>query len=75
MTLAQNSQPISIGLPDHTQLPESDGTFVKNFQEHPQSIVLTESMQRITCIDIKPVGVLWRQCEVYLFAVPTAIAG
>ncbi|MGF1498092.1 MAG: Uma2 family endonuclease [Elainellaceae cyanobacterium] len=30
--------------PDHTQLPESDGTFVKNFQEHPQSILLTESI-------------------------------
>jgi Uma2 family endonuclease len=30
--------------PDHTQLPESDGTFVKNFQEHPQSILLTDSM-------------------------------
>jgi Uma2 family endonuclease len=29
---------------DHTQLPESDGTFVKNFQEHPQSIVLTSSI-------------------------------
>jgi hypothetical protein len=25
--------------PDHTQLPESDGTFVKNFQEHPQTII------------------------------------
>jgi Uma2 family endonuclease len=31
-------------LPDHTQLPDSDGTFVKNFQEHPQSILLTESI-------------------------------
>lgn len=31
-------------LPDHTQLPESDGTFVKNFQELPQSILLTESI-------------------------------
>ena len=30
--------------PDHTQLPESDGTFVENFQEHPQSIILTESI-------------------------------
>ena len=30
--------------PDHTQLPESDGTFVKNFQEHPQSIILTDSL-------------------------------
>lgn len=31
-------------LPDHTQLPDSDGTFVKNFQEHPQSILLTEAI-------------------------------
>ena len=30
--------------PDHTQLPDSDGTFVKNFQEHPQSIILTDSL-------------------------------
>jgi Uma2 family endonuclease len=28
-------------LPDHTQLPCEDGTFVKNFQEHTQSILLT----------------------------------
>lgn len=41
-------------LPDHTQLPESDGTFVfaeraggKNFQEHPQSILLTDSIQPV----------------------------
>jgi len=34
-------------LPDHTQLPESDGTFVKNFQEHPQSILLTDSIEPI----------------------------
>ncbi|MEG4850783.1 Uma2 family endonuclease [Microcoleus sp. B5-D4] len=30
--------------PDHTQLPDEDGTFVKNFQEHPQSIILTDSI-------------------------------
>jgi Uma2 family endonuclease len=30
--------------PDHTQLPAEDGTFVKNFLEHPQSILLTESI-------------------------------
>jgi len=30
--------------PDHTQLPESDGTFVKNFYNHPQSILLTDSI-------------------------------
>lgn len=34
-------------LPDHTQLPESDGTFVENFQELPQSILLTESIEPI----------------------------
>jgi Uma2 family endonuclease len=39
--------PIPISLPDHTQLPESDGTFVKNFQEHPQSLVLTSSIEPI----------------------------
>ncbi len=32
-------------LPDHTQLPCEDGSFVKNFQEHPQSILLTDSIQ------------------------------
>ncbi|NJL00250.1 MAG: Uma2 family endonuclease [Spirulinaceae cyanobacterium SM2_1_0] len=42
MTVAQ-SQPI-LTLPDHTQLPETDGTFVKNFQEHPQSLLLTDSI-------------------------------
>lgn len=31
--------------PDHTQLPDSDGTFVKNFQEHPQSVLLTDSIE------------------------------
>jgi Uma2 family endonuclease len=34
-------------LPDHTQLPDSDGTFVKNFQEHPQSILLTTSIRPV----------------------------
>jgi len=34
-------------LPDHKQLPDSDGTFVKNFQEHPQSIALTSSIEPI----------------------------
>ena len=33
--------------PDHTQLPCEDGTFVKNFQEHPQSIILTDSIAPI----------------------------
>ena len=42
MTIAQ-SLPL-LSLPDHRQLPESDGTFVKNFQEHPQSLLLTSSI-------------------------------
>jgi Uma2 family endonuclease len=44
MTIAQSP---ALTLPDHTQLPESDGTFVKNFQEHPQSILLTSSIQPV----------------------------
>jgi Uma2 family endonuclease len=44
--MIQRIDPTAIprGFPDHTQLPESDGTFVKNFQEHPQSIILTDSL-------------------------------
>ncbi|HCQ22178.1 MAG: hypothetical protein AN481_02140 [Aphanizomenon flos-aquae LD13] len=34
-------------LPDHTQLPDSNGTFVKNWQEHPQSILLTDSITQV----------------------------
>ncbi|MEH2024312.1 Uma2 family endonuclease [Nostoc sp.] len=65
----------SITLPDHTQLPESDGTFVfaeraggKNFQEHPQSILLTESIKPVLqkrhpdgqyCIG-QDLGIYWR---------------
>ena len=45
MTIAQSSTPLT--LPDHTQLPESDGTFVKNFQEHPQSLLLTSSIRPV----------------------------
>jgi Uma2 family endonuclease len=37
----------TISLPDHTQLPESDGTFVKDFHEHPQSLVLTSSIEPV----------------------------
>jgi Uma2 family endonuclease len=60
-----------INLPDHTQLPESDGTFVKNFQEHPQSIVLTSSIEPVLqklhpdghyCIG-QDSGIYWRLTE------------
>jgi len=46
MTSAFTSEIIT-NWPDHTQLPESNGTFVKNFQEHPQSILLTDSIEPI----------------------------
>jgi Uma2 family endonuclease len=58
-------------LPDHTQLPDSDGTFVKNFQEHPQSIVLTSSIDPLLqqlhpdgnyCIG-QDSGIYWRLTE------------
>ncbi|MEA5619079.1 Uma2 family endonuclease [Cronbergia sp. UHCC 0137] len=38
---------LQLTLPDHTQLPDSDGTFVKNFQEHPQGIILTTSIEPV----------------------------
>lgn len=58
-------------LPDHTQLPESDGTFVKNFQEHPQSSLLTDSIRPVLqrlhpdgqyCIG-QDCGIYWRLTE------------
>src|SRR4051812_6604020 len=33
--------------PDHTQLPETDGTFVTNFQEHPQGRLLIDSLESV----------------------------
>ncbi len=58
-------------LPDHTQLPDSDGTFVKNFQEHPQSILLTDSIEPVLT-QLHPdgnyaigqdCGIYWRQTD------------
>jgi hypothetical protein len=58
-------------LPDHTQLPESDGTFVTNFQEHPQSALLTGSIRPVLqrrhpdgqfCIG-QDSGIYWRLME------------
>jgi Uma2 family endonuclease len=34
-------------LPDHTQLPDADGAIVQNFQEHPQSILLTDAIRPV----------------------------
>jgi Uma2 family endonuclease len=58
-------------LPDHTQLPESNGTFVKNLQEHPQSILLTDSLYPLLqdrhpdgqyCIG-QDSGIYWRMTD------------
>lgn len=71
MTLAKTPQPDITNLPDHTQLPESDGTFVKNFQEHPQSNLLTNSIRPVLqrlhpdgqyCIG-QDCGIYWRLTE------------
>ena len=52
--------------PDHTQLPESDGTFVKNFQEHPQSIILTDSLAPVLA-ELHPNGqyAIGQDCGIY----------
>jgi Uma2 family endonuclease len=71
MSSAITPPDLTTPLPDHTELPESDGTFVKNFQEHPQSILLTDSIQPVLqqqhpdgqyCIG-QDSGIYWRITE------------
>jgi Uma2 family endonuclease len=71
LTAPQSVYTNPISLPDHKQLPDSDGTFVKNFQEHPQSIVLTSSIAPLLeklhpdgqyCIG-QDSGIYWRLME------------
>jgi Uma2 family endonuclease len=45
MTQSLSETGLPPAFPDHTQLPESDGTFCHNFQAHPQSILLTDSLE------------------------------
>jgi Uncharacterized protein conserved in cyanobacteria len=47
MTTSVNRVVLPPAFGDHTQLPDSDGTFVNNFQEHPQSLILTDSIGQI----------------------------
>jgi Uma2 family endonuclease len=73
MSVVQDLNAIDVPpqFPDHTQLPESDGTFVKNFQEHPQSIILTDSiypvLQRLHPDGQYAIGqdcgIYWRETE------------
>jgi Uma2 family endonuclease len=71
MTTTLTSLELPPPFPDHTQLPESDGTFVKNFQEHPQSLILTDSLGPILA-KLHPdgmyaigqdCGIYWRETE------------
>lgn len=45
MTQSLNPTTLPPAFPDRTQLPDSDSNFAKNFQEHPQSILLTDSLE------------------------------
>lgn len=47
MTTSVNRVVLPPAFGDRTQLPDSDGTFVKNFQDHPQSLILTNSIGQI----------------------------
>ncbi|NEN95705.1 MAG: Uma2 family endonuclease [Moorea sp. SIO3I7] len=79
--MVQNIQPktltpnpdFSQPFPDHTQLPESDGTFVfaeravgKNFQEHPQTLLLTDSIASVLQ-QLHPDGqyIIGQDCGIY----------
>ena len=43
-TVGPTREAPTLSLPDHTQLPDHDETIVQNFQEHPQSLLLTDSL-------------------------------
>jgi len=71
MSVTEKTEFLTTDFPDHTQLPESDGSFVKNFQEHPQSILLTTSIRPILdrihpngqyCIG-QDSGIYWRVAQ------------
>lgn len=71
MSTLSIQQELPRSLPDHTQLPETDGTFVNNDQEHPQSMLLTDSIRPVLlerypdgryCIG-QDLGIYWRLME------------
>ena len=66
MTFTPENTTQITSLPDHTQLPDSDGTFVKNFQEHPQSILLTDAIEPILK-NLHPEGdyAIGQDCGIY----------
>lgn len=71
MTSAETPFAVGFTLPDHTQLPDSDGRFVKNFQEPPQGDLLTHCIEPVLqqihpdgqyCIG-RDSGIYWRITE------------
>ena len=59
---------LATSLPDHTQLPDKDANFVKNYQEPPQGDLLTDSITPVLqklhpdgnyCIG-RDCGIYWR---------------
>ena len=66
MPQSLNPTTLPSAFPDHTQLPDSDGTFAKNFQEHPQSILLTDSLET-TLQTLHPDGryAIGQDCGIY----------
>jgi Uma2 family endonuclease len=54
------------GFPDHTQLPDRDGNFAKNFQELPQSVLLTDSLTNYL-VERHPEGdyAIGQDCGIY----------
>ena len=71
MTQTRDTIILPRAFPDHSQLPDSDGSFVKNFQEHPQSIFLTDSigpvLQRLhpdgRYVIGQDCGIYWRETD------------
>ena len=53
-------------LPDHTQLPDTDGSIVNNDLEHPQSYLLTASL-RPKLAELHPDGKFFVACDVGVY--------
>lgn len=66
MTQSLDRTIVPPAFPDRTQLPESDGTFAQNFLEHPQSILLTDSLES-TLQTLHPDGqyAIGQDCGIY----------
>jgi len=65
-----------IHLPDHTQLPETDGRIVNNFNELPQSLLLTESiLPRLRQIHPDGMFAIGQDCGIYFRPVDPPLEG